>query len=255
MKIIFNGDDLGFSRGCNYAMIDCFQNGLLRSASLMVNMPGAEHAVQLMKENPGLSVGIHFNLTAGRPLTCVPSLIKTDGTFNKGILKDSSHVSREEMKQEMQAQLDRFIELTGQLPDHINSHHGLEQVQYALELMQEFSRKYDRPMRGFLRDGFRKVEDIDFDTPVLYMPDSMEADSEAHVIQWLKQQKPDALIEIGAHPGYVDQTVFQMSSLAKGRAYDAMLFQSPEIAAYLNQNGHELIDYRAIPRVNYGKDQ
>ena len=90
MKLIMNGDDFGITRGVNAAMIDCFSKGYLSSTSMMVNMPAAKEASELMKAYPKLSVGIHLNLTVGKPLTDCPSLVKADGTFNKNMLKDSS---------------------------------------------------------------------------------------------------------------------------------------------------------------------
>ena len=45
MKVIMNADDFGFSRGVNLAILEGFQHGILTSTSLMVNMPGFEHAV------------------------------------------------------------------------------------------------------------------------------------------------------------------------------------------------------------------
>ena len=50
MKVIMNADDFGFSKGVNLAILEGFQHGILTSTSLMVNMPGFEHAVSSGRE-------------------------------------------------------------------------------------------------------------------------------------------------------------------------------------------------------------
>ena len=60
MKVIMNADDFGFSKGVNLGILEAFQRGVVSSTSLMVNMPGFDHAVELMKQYPELKVGIHL---------------------------------------------------------------------------------------------------------------------------------------------------------------------------------------------------
>ena len=49
MKVIMNADDFGFSKGANLGILEGFQNGIISSTSLMVNMPGFAHAISLME--------------------------------------------------------------------------------------------------------------------------------------------------------------------------------------------------------------
>ena len=70
MKLIMNADDFGFSRGVNLGILEAFQNGVVSSTSLMVNMPGFNHAVELMKQYPDvLNVGIHLVTSVEYALT------------------------------------------------------------------------------------------------------------------------------------------------------------------------------------------
>ena len=122
MKIIFNGDDYGYSRGVNLAMIDCYQKGVMKSCSMMVNMPGAQEAADLMKENQGLSVGIHLTLTVGKPLTDgLKTLIKEDGTFNKGMLyeKFKQMLSSEELRNKLSMNARKTVEKEFNINDNI----------------------------------------------------------------------------------------------------------------------------------------
>src|SRR5215469_17901352 len=67
-RLIVNADDLGLSHGITEAILHCHLNGIVTSASLMVNQPGTEYAVEWIKKTPNLDVGIHLNLCQGRPV-------------------------------------------------------------------------------------------------------------------------------------------------------------------------------------------
>lgn len=253
MKIIFNGDDYGYSRGVNLAMIDCYQKGVMKSCSMMVNMPGAQEAADLMKENQGLSVGIHLTLTVGKPLTDgLKTLIKEDGTFNKGMLYESKHVDQNEIRTELKAQMQRFIDLTGQKPAHINSHHGICKIQGAEEVVCELANEYDLPIRRFftLPEGNHPL--TSYEIPLLKlgeMANPLKTGEELIALFSKEEIESDDIIEFGAHPGYVDVGVLKTSSLTIGRAYDAFIFLDPVVKEWLEVNHIENVDYSALRKI------
>src|ERR1700734_1066609 len=69
--VIINADDFGMSSAVNSAILSGVEQGLVTSTSIMANMPGFEEAVRLEREHDLLRgrVGVHLNLTEGRPLT------------------------------------------------------------------------------------------------------------------------------------------------------------------------------------------
>ena len=95
IKIILNADDFGKSPNRNRAVDDCFRQGLISSAGLIVTGKHLQDAVQYI--NRGGYVGnihLHFNLSANLlhedsddiPLTEVmrkDSFFCTDGKFTK----------------------------------------------------------------------------------------------------------------------------------------------------------------------------
>lgn len=249
MKLILNGDDFGISRGVNAAMIDCFTKGYLSSTSMMVNMPACQEASELMKMYPGLSVGIHLNLTVGKPLTKCNSLVKEDGTFNKGMLKNSEHVNKQEIENELRAQMDRFIKLTGKKPTHINSHHGIEQIEGAEAIVCQLSREYDLPVRRFFTLPSGNHPDIDYVIPEAKMLFNFEDYATPEKVIALFSDSDlasDKVYEYACHPGYVDYEILQMSSLTTGRAYDAHVFLSEQIGQWIKEHQIELVGYEAI---------
>jgi len=67
-RLIVNADDLGLTEGVNRAILEAHQNGVVLSATLMANGGAFEHAVELARSAPGLSVGCHVVLVDGAPV-------------------------------------------------------------------------------------------------------------------------------------------------------------------------------------------
>jgi len=69
-KIFINADDFGLDYLTNARISYCLLNKLISSTTLIVNMPGFNDAVKrIHKHNLSGKIGIHFNLTEGRPLS------------------------------------------------------------------------------------------------------------------------------------------------------------------------------------------
>src|SRR5216117_276522 len=64
-RLIVNADDFGRSHSINLAVIRAHREGILTTASLMVNEAACDEAVKLAKENPRLGVGLHLTLICG----------------------------------------------------------------------------------------------------------------------------------------------------------------------------------------------
>jgi predicted glycoside hydrolase/deacetylase ChbG (UPF0249 family) len=82
--LIINADDLGYSPAVNRAIDDLFRAGLVTSTSLLVNQVASEEGAAIARRSPHLSVGVHLNLSRGRPLLApdlVPSLVDDSGAF------------------------------------------------------------------------------------------------------------------------------------------------------------------------------
>lgn len=125
-RLIVNADDFGLCSGVNRGIIQCHDEGVLTSASLMVNMPGFDEAVELARAHPGLDLGVHITLAAGRPTSpaeAVASLVDDDGAFfpRRTLMARllTRQVRRAHIECEVRAQVERFYG-TGLTASHIN---------------------------------------------------------------------------------------------------------------------------------------
>jgi predicted glycoside hydrolase/deacetylase ChbG (UPF0249 family) len=125
--IIINADDFGISPEVNRAIVNCFEDGIISSTTIMMNMPYCEDAIKLAFEHGfNESVGLHFNMIEGEPLTtnikgC--ERICTDGLFSykRNSVKKWSRKEATAIVEEFEAQLNRMMEM-GIKPSHIDSH-------------------------------------------------------------------------------------------------------------------------------------
>jgi len=148
-RLIIRGDDMGFSHAGNLGIIESYKNGIERSVEVLVPSPWFPEAVQLLKENPGIDVGIHLTLTSEwdnikwRPLTDCPSLKDPDGYFypmiwpnknypNKNLLAHEWKLS--EIEKEWRAQIELALKEIPRI-SHISAHMGctnMNDTVYAL---------------------------------------------------------------------------------------------------------------------------
>lgn len=142
--LIVNADDLGLSSSVNEAVVRAHREGILTSASLMVNEPGFDEAVRLARENPRLAIGLHLTLVDGHSTLSakeIPGLVNARGEFSAspasaGIKYFCQPSLKEQLRAEIRAQFDKFC-ATGLELDHVNSHHHLHAHPTICNLLME----------------------------------------------------------------------------------------------------------------------
>ncbi|HEX9046048.1 MAG TPA: ChbG/HpnK family deacetylase, partial [Verrucomicrobiae bacterium] len=115
-RLIVNADDFGLSASVNTAVVRAHREGILTSASLMVNEPGFAEAVALARENPKLGVGLHLTLLMGHaalPPEKIPGLVNARGEFSNspvgvGMAYFFKRRLRAQLRAEIHAQFEKF---------------------------------------------------------------------------------------------------------------------------------------------------
>jgi len=128
-RLIVNADDFGRSRSINDAIIRAHCEGILTTASLMVNGEAAEEAVTLARQNPRLGVGLHLTLLCGTSALSakeIPGLVNTAREFSNdpaatGMRYFFNKSLKKQLEAEIAAQFEKF-QATGLPLDHVNGH-------------------------------------------------------------------------------------------------------------------------------------
>lgn len=156
MQLLITCDDCGLSQGINEVTRDHFQQGMVSSASIMTTWAeGRKHAFELLSQEPNLELGLHLNLTEGKPLT--EALQKSEVTRRSGVFRNRLLLMplaifppvelTNLVRAELRAQIEVFLE-TGLPLAHLTTHMhfhifpSLRKIVY--ELGQEYGVKWVR---------------------------------------------------------------------------------------------------------------
>jgi len=141
-SLIINADDFGYSKSRDHTILSLFRSGAITQTSLMVTGITAREAL-FLADAAGLPVGIHINVTEGKPVLAqknVKSLLIADGVF-RGKMGFRQALSRgainlHELEAEIQAQFSIFKHMhpRGHLPTHADGHQHI----HVLPIVREY---------------------------------------------------------------------------------------------------------------------
>jgi chitin disaccharide deacetylase len=269
--LIVNADDFGLSRSANHAIIRAHREGILTSASLMVNEPGFEEAVALAREHPRLGVGLHLTLLCGHsalPRRKIPGLVNENGEFDHSPVRVGfkyffrQRGLREQLRAEILAQFEKF-RATGLPLDHVDSHHHLHAhpivfrilIESAVELGITHLRLTSEPfgVHARLAVGYRlerlshglaywllagrarrQLERLDIKHTDAVFGLLQDAQVDERYLECLLPELPPGVSEIYSHPS-LDRFRHEMEALI-----------SPRIRALVEKLGIRLIRYQDI---------
>jgi hopanoid biosynthesis associated protein HpnK len=151
-RLIVTGDDFGFSKGVNRAIVEAHGRGILTSASLMVTGDAAQEAVALAHRRPSLAVGLHLVVVRGKaalPPWRIPRLVDARGFFSpdpvrSGLRYAFSRAARRELREEIRGQLELFRQ-TGLELSHVDGHLHMHLHPAVLSTLVELSGQYRIP--------------------------------------------------------------------------------------------------------------
>lgn len=153
IKKIFNADDFGISKGVNAAIVKAHREGILNSASLMINQKYADEAVKLAKEMPELEIGLHVNLTneyPAAPAQKIPLLVDEHGKLKNGFVNLlllsflKPRQLRQQAEAEMRAQIVKYL-ATGLPLQHLDSHRHVHMIPQIFKAMRKLQKEFEVP--------------------------------------------------------------------------------------------------------------
>jgi predicted glycoside hydrolase/deacetylase ChbG (UPF0249 family) len=258
-KLIVNADDFGSTSGVNKGIIQVFREGIVTSTSLVINgLPGNQEAIKLAKENPELAIGVHLNVTVGKPVLPVdkvPSLVDQSGLFRHPPPRNDpqdlfrkewwQRLKIDEVESEARAQIDKVIE-AGIRPSHIDSHHfALFAHPEGLGVIAKLAKEYDVVVRS-IDDSTKKIlRENGVLTPDYYIGEffgksNISDEKLATLLRGLK----DGFSDLGAHPGFVDKNLKDFTSYTYEREKELKTLISAR--KYVDKLGIRLVDFKSI---------
>jgi hypothetical protein len=151
-RLIINADDFGLCESVNKGIVEAHTKGVLTSTTIMANMPAAQQAVDLAKNLPTLGLGVHLNLTAGKPLcqdNTVKLILDSQGHFalSPGKLALASLITgkvRTAIETELASQIQWLID-KGLKPTHLDSHKHIHAFLSIFPIVCRLAKRFSIP--------------------------------------------------------------------------------------------------------------
>jgi chitin disaccharide deacetylase len=217
--LIVNADDFGLSPGVTTGIIEAHAHGIVTSTSMLVDTPFSEAAAAAAREHPDLSVGLHACLTHESGLPAIDP-------------DDSSRC-----RADLSRQLERFTELMGRPPTHIDSHHHVHRDPRLRPLLAELADGHSLILRE--HSGIRFFWEFYGQWGDATHPEQISVESLIGMIDLLEP----GVTELGCHPGRVDSHL--RSSYGHEREIELITLCAPEVRQKLSENDVELIGFSA----------
>ena len=203
-RLIVNADDFGLTRGVSEGILDAHRHGIVTSTTALAN--SAIHSEHVARARDcGLGIGLHVNLTLGRPLTSAPSLVDESGRFVRDARRAAARASAREVDAEIAAQVERFMDLFGRPPTHLDTHHHVGMLSPVRESVLALARRLGVPVRSQDAASRARARGAGLRTPDHFFGESgpdaywTPARTLAHL-----QALPSGVSEFMSHPGRFD---------------------------------------------------
>lgn len=257
-RLIIRGDDMGFAHAGNLGVIESYKNGIEKSIEVLVPSPWFPEAVKMLKENPGIDVGIHLTLTSEwdnvkwRPLTDCPSLEDTNGYFYPMIWTDKNYPNRNllahawklaEIEKEWRAQIELALKEIPRI-SHISSHMGCTDMDKSVHAL---AKKLAKEYKINIETADYNVSDVSYNGA-----HTTSAEKIKSFIAMLDTLKPGKTYLFVDHPAINSpelQAVYLTGyeDVAEDRQGVVDLFTSDEVKKFIQQKGIQLISYKDLP--------
>ena len=255
---------MGALHSVNVASIDTYQNGIAKSAEVLVVGSWFPEAVKMLKENPGLDVGVHLAITSEwenvkwRPLTDCPSLVDENGYFypmmgpnpaypGQSIMEQMANFKIDEIEKEFRAQIELALK---NIPNvtHISGHMFSTAFNPEVTaLVQRLSEEYGLPSID-RAEAFRQYNFVyvGYEGPKATFEEKVESFIKS--LDLMEEGKRYMFVD---HPAYNDsemQTVMHVGyeDVAVDRQGVTDLLKSEKVLKAIEERGIKLININQL---------
>jgi chitin disaccharide deacetylase len=248
--LLIRADDLGMSHGVNLAAWKLIETGLPFSTSVMVPCPWYQEAIEILKENPQVTAGIHLTLNSEwkyykwgpvAGVSAVPSLVDEDGYFfPTRDLFYKNEPKPEEIEIELRAQIDRAMR-SGVPFRYIDFHMGTARsTPEYFAICERLAEEYGLVLSGFLNE--------EYGSGIYAVPVDEKKDS---LLAQIGQLQPGEVRLLVSHimvdtpemSALVDLNPFGLEEMSKHRQAELYALTSPEFLELIERKGIRVLSY------------
>jgi len=146
-RLIVNADDFGLTAGVSAGILAAHRHGIVTSTTLLATAAIDAASVSALRDS-GLGVGLHVNLTLGRPLSRGRSLVGGDGRFVRDPRHAAARAAAKDVEREVAAQIDKFTTVMRRPPTHLDTHHHVGLLAPVTAVVLDAARRLGVPVRS-----------------------------------------------------------------------------------------------------------
>jgi predicted glycoside hydrolase/deacetylase ChbG (UPF0249 family) len=253
IPILIRCDDIGMCHAVNEAAKKVLDTGIPVSMSVMVPCPWFPEAVEMLKQYPNVSIGIHLTLNSEwkqyrwGPVTgaaVVPSLVDSVGNFFPSrTLLFANNPKLSEMETELRAQIDKAI-ASGLKIDYLDHHMSAAvQTPETRAIVEKLAAEYKLGISRYYNE--LAAEGWYFTPP---------ADKKDSMLVRLKNLQPGRtnlfVIHVGLETAEMnameDANLFGPKEMSKHRQGELNGLISPQFQQLLHDAKYRLVNYRMM---------
>jgi hypothetical protein len=230
-SIIVNADDYGYSEGVSRGILDLARKGIVTATGVLANSPFFDEHMRSLLSVPQVDIGVHLNLTTGRPLTArlASLLVPSGGEFHSkkyGLALSilSGSIAKNVVEEEWDAQIRRCLE-AGLRLWFLNSHEHLHMLPPLYSMIRRLAERHGIPYIRHTRAEW-------FGSPT---KESLVRNSMLQILDWVNRggSRLTAPCLLGAsQSGKLDLKYLEtrLATLRRGQVYELMCHPGLSIA-------------------------
>jgi len=268
INLIINADDYGYYPCVSQGILEAAKSGSVTATGILANSPDLITQLQWLKDTDQLDLGIHLNLTSGRPLTEVMAnkLDSSQGQFPNayaisGLLL-TGKISLADVRAEWRAQIEvcQSLELR-----FLNSHEHIHMLPLLFPLFLDLAKDYGiKHLRltqaewlapfgisAFIRNTLMQTMQLINQRQLKVKPPLFLGLSRSGKLDYdyltgiFPKLKPGQSYELMCHPGHFNPAEISDTRLLAYHNWEAelALLQSPKVHALYEKYGIRLSPY------------
>jgi predicted glycoside hydrolase/deacetylase ChbG (UPF0249 family) len=243
--LIVNADDFGLTRGVSAGILAAHRHGIVTSTTVLVTADVDREQLAEARDT-GLGLGLHVNLTLGKPLTRGRSLVDAAGRFVRDARRAAAAADARDVRAEVEAQVARFERLVGRPPTHLDSHHHVGLYPPVRDVVLDVARALGVAVRSQDAAARARARAVRLATPDHFFGES-GPDAYWSPARTLRQLRalPPGVSEFMTHPGWFDADL-GYSRYGRQREIEMVGLGAPAARAAVNALGIVLCHFGQI---------
>jgi predicted glycoside hydrolase/deacetylase ChbG (UPF0249 family) len=235
------------TRGVSEGILAAHRHGIVSSTTVLVTAELDRTLVGLLLES-GLGVGLHVNLTLGKPLTRGRSLVDDNGRFVRDARHAAARSTAADVRAEVEAQVAKFEKTFRRAPTHLDSHHHVGLHPPVRDVVLQVARDIGVPVRSQDDAARMRARSTGLRTPDHFFGESGPGAywSPATTLAMLRALPP-GVSEFMTHPGWFDADL-AYSRYGRQRETEMVGLGTPAARAAVSALGIALCTFAEIRR-------